>query len=92
MIEPSTKFRKSARQVSCRIDDEVAILDVERSLYFGLQGTAVEIWDALDQPCSLAELCDWLVATFDVPRPQCETDTRQLLSELQEQGLVEIAA
>lgn len=91
MIEPSDKFRKSARQVSCRIDDEVAILDVERSLYFGLKGTAVEIWDALDQPCSLADLCDRLVATFDVPRPQCEADTRQLLSELQENGLVEIA-
>jgi len=91
MIEASTKFRKTARQVSCRIDEEVAILDVERSLYFGLQGVAVEIWDALEQPRTVSELCDRLVAAFDVPRPQCEADTRQLLADLQEQGLIEIA-
>lgn len=92
MIETSTVFRKSARQVSCQIDDEVAILDTERSLYFGLQGAAVQIWDALDEPRSVAELCDRLVATFAVSRAECEADTIGLLASLQEQGLIEIAA
>jgi hypothetical protein len=89
MIESSTVFRKAASQVSCQINDEVAILDLERSLYFGLEGTAVQIWAALDQPCSVSELCDRIVAAFEVSRTECEADTIQLLSELQQQGLVE---
>lgn len=89
MIETSTVFRKSASQVSCQINDEVAILDLERSLYFGLEGTAVQIWAALDQPRSITELCDGIVSAFDVSRADCEADTIQLLSDLQQQGLVE---
>ena len=92
MIEPSTVFRKAARQVSCQINDEVAILDLDRSLYFGLEGVGVQIWEALEQPRSVAELCDNLVETFDVSRAQCEGDVLQLVSSLQDEGLIEIAA
>ncbi len=50
-------YKKTARQVSCRINDEVAILDLDRAIYFGLQGVGVHIWDALEQPRSVADLC-----------------------------------
>ena len=91
MIEMTTVFRKVARQVSCQINDEVAILDLERSLYFGLEGTGVQIWDALEQPRSASELCDQLVAKFEVSRSDCERDVMKLLASLQDEGLIEIA-
>jgi Coenzyme PQQ synthesis protein D (PqqD) len=91
MIGPLTVFTKVAHQVSCQINDEVAILDLERSLYFGLEGAGVQIWDALEQPRSVSELCDVLVAEFDVPRADCQADITQILSSLKEEGLVEIA-
>ena len=92
MIDASTIFRKSVNQVSCQINDEVAILDLDRSLYFGLEGAAVQIWAALDQPKSVSELCDGIVAAFDVSRAECEADTIELLNQLQQQGLIETAA
>jgi len=77
--------------VSCQIDDEVAILNLDRSLYFGLEGVGVQIWEALEKPRSVAELCDGLVGAFDVSRAQCEEDVIQLVSSLREEGLIEIA-
>eukprot|EP01036_Dinobryon_divergens_P012607 gene12607-16992_t len=59
-------YKKTARQVSCRINDEVAILDLDRAIYFGLQGVGVHIWDALEQPRSVADLCSSVMAEFDV--------------------------
>ncbi len=53
----STLYKKSTRQVSCKINDEVAILDLERAIYFGLQGVGVHIWDSLEQPRSVDDLC-----------------------------------
>lgn len=91
MIEPSTVFRKVTHQVSCQINDEVAILDLERSLYFGLQGAGVRIWDALEQPRSLAELCDVVVSEFDVAPADCQADVTQLLANLEQERLIEIA-
>jgi hypothetical protein len=78
--------------VSCQINDEVAILDLERSLYFGLEGAGVRIWDALEQPRSLAELCDVVVSEFDVGLADCQADVAQLLANLEQEGLIEIAA
>ncbi len=86
----STVVKKSARQVSCQINEEVAILDLERSLYFGLEGVGVEIWEALEQPRSVAELCDRIVESFDVNRNECEKDVLELLASLQKEGLIEI--
>ncbi len=86
----STVVKKSARQVSCQINEEVAILDLERSLYFGLEGAGVEIWEALEQPRSVAELCDRIVESFDVNRNECEKDVLELLASLQKEGLIEI--
>ena len=87
----STVYKKSARQVSCQINEEVAILDLDRSLYFGLEGVGVEIWAALERPSSVAELCDRIVDTFNVTREECEKDVLDLLVSLQKEGLVEVA-
>lgn len=91
MIDAATRFRKTPRQVSCQINDEIAILDMEKSLYFRLEGIAVDVWEALDQPCSVAELRDGIVARFDVTPDTCQADIEALLDQLQSQGLVEIA-
>ena len=43
MLEPSTVVRKSPAQVSCVLNEEVAVLNVEKALYFGLQGVGAHI-------------------------------------------------
>ena len=92
MIDAATKFRKTDRQISCPINENLAILDTQRALYFGLEGVAVEVWEALEQPRSVAELRDGIVARFDVSPVECERDLRRLLAELRDLGLVETAA
>lgn len=89
MSENNTVFRKTPHQVSCRINDDVAILDTNKSLYFRLEGIAVEVWEALDNPSSVAQLRDLIVARFDVPAAQCEADILELLGQLEAKGLVE---
>jgi hypothetical protein len=84
-----TAYIKSGHQVSCKIDGEVAILHLDRAVYFGLRGVGAEIWQALEQPRSVEELRDVIVATFDVSPQQCEQDIREILCSLQGEGLVE---
>ncbi len=82
-------YKKTARQVSCRINDEVAILDLDRAIYFGLQGVGVHIWDALEQPRSVADLCSSVMAEFDVSEAVCKADILKILGSLEAEGLVE---
>lgn len=90
MIENSVLFQRSTRQVSCKVNDEVAILDLDRALYFGLQGVGVHIWDSLEQPRSVAELCASILAEFDVSEADCRADLQQVLARLQEERLIEV--
>jgi Coenzyme PQQ synthesis protein D (PqqD) len=90
--EQSGLFKRSAQQVSCKIDDEVAILHLERAMYFGVQGVGVQIWEALEQPRSLADLCAIVTAEFDVSPGDCEADIVVFLASLEKEGLVEVAA
>lgn len=85
----SLLYKKSARQVSCKINDEVAILDLDRAIYFGLQGVGVHIWDSLEQPRSANDLCASVMAEFEVSEAACQADVVQILGSLEAEGLIE---
>jgi len=90
MLDLSTVVRKSARQVSCVLDDEVAILNLDRALYFGLTDVGAHIWEELQEPRSVAEICDGVMTHFDVAPEVCQSDVSRFLVSLREAGLVEI--
>ena len=89
MFASSTVFRRSSRQVSCDLNGEAAILQLDQSVYFGLKGVGAQVWLALEKPRSLAELNRLVCKEFDVDAARAEADLMKFLSELQAAGLVE---
>jgi len=90
MLDPSTVVKKSAGQVSCLLNEEVAILNLDRALYFGLTGVAAYIWDSLQEPRSVAEVCDDVMTQFDVASDVCRADVSRFVLSMRDAGLVEI--
>jgi hypothetical protein len=89
MFALSTVFRRSSRQVSCDLNGEAAILHLDQSVYFGLQGVGAQVWLALEKPQSFGELNRLVCKEFDVDAARAEVDLVKFLSELQAAGLVE---
>ena len=92
MLDRSTIVKKTSDQVSCMLDNEVAILNVDRARYFGLQGVGAHIWEALQQPRSVGEICDGVMEEFDVASEVCRADVSRFIVSLRDAGLVEIVA
>lgn len=90
-MDSSSVLRRSAAQVSCNLDEEVAILDLDKSLYFGLAGVGAHIWEALENPRSVGEICESVVLNFDVAPEVCRADVLKFLASLEQAGLVEAA-
>jgi hypothetical protein len=88
-FSPTTLVRKSDKQVSCVLNDEVALLNTDRALYFGLKGVAAHIWDRLETPRTVADLCEDVVTHFDVEPETCRGDVMRFLASLREAGLIE---
>ncbi len=74
------------------LDGELLGLHVERGTCYGFNGTATRIWKMIAQPTRLGALRDALVRDYDVDAETCERDLRDLLRELEQDGLVSIDA
>jgi len=74
------------------LDGELLGLHIERGTCYGFNGTATRIWKMIAQPTRLGALRDALVREYDVDAETCERDLRDLLRELEQDGLVSIDA
>ena len=91
-IELSTVVKQSKHQVSCNLNDEVAILNLKSTLYFGLDEVGAYIWQALSEPRAVSELCKAVLDRFDVDEARCHTDVLEFLTKLDQAGLIEFVS
>jgi len=81
----------SGRQVSTDLKGESVILNFDEGVYYGLEKVGARVWEMVRSPVPLAEIRDTIVAEFDVDPDRCEADLQNLLTELAEAGLIEVA-
>jgi hypothetical protein len=77
-------------QVSCQVDAETVVLHFDKGLYFGLNEVGTLIWNQVQQPRKVREICDAILREYNVSREQCERDLFTVLGDLSEKGLVEV--
>jgi hypothetical protein len=81
-----------AEQVSCPLGEESAILNLKNSVYYGLDPVGARVWALLQQPRSVHELRDALLAEYEVEASRCEQDLLALLEKMRSEGLIEVLA
>ena len=67
---------------------ETVMLDVAGGSYYGLRDVSKVIWDYLESPLTVQQLCDLLLGQFDVDPDKCREETTTFLEKLHERGLV----
>lgn len=89
-LDADTRVVAARDQVSAQLDGEAVILNLADGVYYGLNPVGASVWTLLEQPRTVAELRDAIVAEYDVDAPTAEADLRALLDELAGRGLVEL--
>lgn len=77
-------------QVSCDLEGEAAILSLAKGTYYGLDLVGAQVWTLLQQPRSVAEICDAVLQEYEVEPECCRKDMLALLERLQTEGLIEV--
>jgi hypothetical protein len=80
----------SDRQLSTTLADEVIILGLNDSMYYGLSGAGARIWELLQTPRTIGEIAQTITAEFEADRARVEADLASLLADLQVRGLIVI--
>ncbi len=77
-------------QVSCRVGDDVVVLGLSESAYFGLKGAGAFLWEHIQTPLTVREMRDRMLEEYEVDSQQAEADLNNFLSELMEAKLIEV--
>jgi hypothetical protein len=88
-LGPDSVVRVSSNQVYSRLGDEVAILELDRGVYYGLNDTGSFLWNLMQKPVRVNEMSAALVEEFDVDAETAEKDLLQVLGDLRDAGLIE---
>jgi hypothetical protein len=79
-----------ADQVSCDLDGEAAILNLQTGTYYGLDPVGAFIWSQLATPQPVSAIAASMLDRYDVSPERCQYDLLTLLSQLDQRGLLEI--
>jgi hypothetical protein len=74
--------------ISRELSGETVLLNLESGVYYGLDGVATRVWQLLQQDRTIAEVCDAVLAEYDVELDVVREDVSRLVGELRERGIV----
>jgi hypothetical protein len=90
MISPSSIVVASSSQVFCDLGGEAAILSLANGMYYGLNAVGAFIWNRIQEPVSVEEICRIVVGEYGIDPALCREDVVRLLGELRDQELIEV--
>ena len=88
----SSIFQPTAGQVYAELAGELAILNSNSGVYYGLDPVGARVWSLILAFKSVGEMRGILLEEYDVDAAQLENDLATLLCDLKTKGLIEPAA
>ncbi len=77
-------------QVSSDLGGEVAILNLDAGMYYGLEEVGARIWELVQEPRLVEEIQAAILKEYEVDPARGRHDVLALLQELVDKGLVEV--
>ena len=90
MISIDSEVVATRNQVSCDLQGEAAILNLENGVYYGLNPVGARIWELIQEPRNVADIRNTILEEYDVDEERCQDDLLQLLREMETHGLIEV--
>ena len=74
------RFKRSPLVVCSELDGQIALFQSSTCDYLVLNETGSAIWDALHSPKTLEQICEKLLAEYEVTPEQCRMSVEEWLS------------
>ena len=88
----SDKMTIPAQVMAREVGDETVILDLANGTYYGLDLVGARIWQLMAEGQTLMQVCEVMLAEYEVTREAIERDVLALVQTLTERQLVSARA
>jgi hypothetical protein len=90
-ITEETTVVRAEKLLAANLDEETILMSIEKGAYYGMEETARRIWEFIESPHTVGDLCRQLVGEYDVEADVCRQDVIAFLEELRVEGLIVVA-
>lgn len=89
MVSLDTIVVRSSAVLDTSVDEETVLMSIETGHYYTMKVTSRAIWERLDTPIRVRELCAGLAEIYRAPLATVEADTLEFLNYLEAQKMIE---
>lgn len=86
-----TRLVRTEGLMSTTVDTEIVVLNLATNNYIALDEIGRHIWELLETPCRVEELCRQLSREFDASPERIAADVLPFLEELAGEDMVRVA-
>jgi hypothetical protein len=79
---------RNEEMLSGVVDDEIVMLNMDSDQFHHINETGRRIWELLETPRSVAEVCDILFEEFEVRQDTCQKEVLDFFKALRARGVV----
>ena len=89
-LAPSTRVVRVEGLCSGELDGEVVLMSLDQGRYYGMDRIGTRIWQLLETPFVVSDLCDQLRKEYDANPEECERDVMAFLDQLSKANLLKV--
>lgn len=78
--------------LAAKVGSELVMMSAAKGNYIGLSAVGARIWELIETPHSVDQLCDTLVAEYEVEPATCRSEVDAFLAKLAEHDAIRTAA
>ncbi len=87
-IDSTTVVVRDNEAMFSTMDDEVVILNMKSNNYLGLDQIGARIWELLETPVLVSELCEQMAQEYEGSREQITAGVLRFLAELAREEMI----
>jgi len=81
-------FARKDGWLAAMVGDELVMMSAESGVYLGLNGVGARIWEIIETPTAVPDICAALAVEFETTPEACQPEVEAFLNELAARGAV----
>jgi hypothetical protein len=81
-------IRRRHGWLAAQVGDELVMMSAETGAYLGLNSVGARVWEMIEAPAELAQICTALTQEFDVSEAACRAEVESFLADLEHRGAI----
>ncbi len=85
-------FKRRESWLTAKVGEEVVMMSADSGVYIGLNEIGARVWDLIETPRDLDQLCTALAEEFETTPAACRPEVEAFLEDLEKRGVISRAA